>query len=103
MRRLHNRGGDLAVVRRDNQDIHALRQKVVTLFRLHCIIAVRDLHFALGADFFAALFNRSFIALPALFFQRVHRKADAHGTRAFDFLASAFGSLHTRSEKKRQQ
>ena len=75
---LYYRRGDLSVVRRDDQNIHAFREQVVALFRLHRVIAVGDLDFAFSADFLATLLDQSLVALPAFLFQSIHGKADAH-------------------------
>jgi hypothetical protein len=87
MSRFDDGGRDLAVMRRDDQNVHALRQKVFALLDLNGVTAVRHLHFTLRADFFAALLDQSLVALPALFLQSVHRKADAHWAAGFGATA----------------
>jgi hypothetical protein len=100
--RLDNRSRNLAIVRRDNQDVDTLGQQVVALLGLDRIVTVGHLYFALSAGLLAALFNQCFVALPPFFFERVHRKANAHGTRSFDSLAAvAFRALNARREHNR--
>src|SRR5712692_3550095 len=104
MRGFDDRGGNLAVVRRDDQNIDALRQKSLALVYLRRVVTVRDQHLALGADFFAALFDQLLVALPAFLFQRVHGKAYAHRAGAFGSFASvAFRPFHTGGEQKRRE
>jgi hypothetical protein len=78
-RRLNYFGCDHAVVRGDDQDIRALGQHTLGLIDLRGVVAIGDQHGQFSADFFGALFDQFFVALPALFFERVHRKADLHG------------------------
>ena len=79
VRVLDDGGSDLAVVRRDDQNVHALRQKVVALLGLHGVVAVGDLHVELRADLFGPRFHQRLVALPALLLERVHREADVDG------------------------
>jgi hypothetical protein len=91
-------------VRRDDQNVDALGEKVVALFRLHGIVAVGDLYFTLGTDFFAPLFEQGLVALPTFFFQRVHGNAYPHGAGAFgSFAGVASGSLDAGGQQKRSE
>src|SRR2546423_5960795 len=94
MRGFDYRGGDLTVVRRDNQNVNAFGEKTLGLVNLGRVVAISDQYFTFSADFFAALLNQSFVALPTLFLQRVHRKADANWPRPFDSPAFAAWSFH---------
>ena len=87
-------------MRRHDQNIDALGQKVVALFGLHGVVTVRDLNFAFSADFLAALLDEGLVALPAFLLQRVHRKADAHGSAGFR-TAAGLRAFHTAGKEKR--
>ena len=79
MRVLDDGGGDLAVVRRDDQNVHALRQEVVALLCLYGVVAVGDLNVELRADLLGPRLDERLVALPALLLERVHREADVDG------------------------
>src|SRR5437763_16922681 len=83
MRGFNYRGSDLAVVRRDDQNVKALGQETLRLIHLGGIAAVGDQHFAYRSDFFTALLDQSFVALPTLFLHSVHLKSDSHRAAGF--------------------
>ncbi len=96
MRGFDDRRGNLSVVRSDDQDVDALRQKRFALVHLRRVVAVRDQHLALSALFFAALFNQLLVTLPAFLFQSVHGKTYAHRAGAFgSFASTAFRAFDT--------
>jgi hypothetical protein len=76
VREFHGLRARRAIVRNDDEDVDALGEQALDILDLPRVVAVRGLDENFRAEFVRAAEKHVAIALPALFFQGVHRESD---------------------------